>query len=129
MQIRDKHKFIVEKVLETGCSRAEAYHQAFPTCKRDRAKHYAWKVFQRPEVIEYYNHRQKEIYDSMNITAERLAMELASMAFAPKGDEVYTPSHKIQAVNLLQKQMGLQTQRVEANVVSNIVVDIDEHND
>ena len=127
-EISVKHKFIVEYVLEHNCSRAEAYRQAFPTCGPQHAKHYAYKVFQRPEVQEYYQRRQKEVFDSMNINAERLALELASIALAEKDDEVYTASHKMKAIELLQKQLGLQTQKVEANI-RNYVIDIEDDAD
>jgi len=49
------------------------------------------------------------------------------MAFAPKGDEHYTAQIKIQALNTLSKNLGLQTQKVEAKDV--IEVSIVEDND
>lgn len=127
-EISAKHKFIVEYVLEHNCTRADAYRAAFPNCNDRLAKHYVYKVFQRPEVQEYYQRRQKEVFDSMNISAERLALELASIALAEKGDELYTASHKMKAIELLQKQFGLQTQKIEANI-KNFVIDIEDDAD
>ena len=50
------------------------------------------------------------------------------MAFAEKGDDDYTASIKLKAIELIQKQLGLQSQKIEANVnqETTIVVDIQE---
>lgn len=50
------------------------------------------------------------------------------MAFAEKGDEDYPANIKVRALDLLQKQLGLQSQKIEANVnqETTIVVDIEE---
>ena len=48
------------------------------------------------------------------------------MAFAAKGDADYSASIKIKALDLLQKQLGLQTQKVEADVNTDIIINIGE---
>ena len=68
----------------------------------------------KPEIKEYIEKRRTEIYDSLNIDANRIAQEIADIAFADKGDEVYNTSSKLKALELLQKQFGLQNQKIEA---------------
>lgn len=50
------------------------------------------------------------------------------MAFAEKGDDDYTANIKLKALELIQKQLGLQTQKIDANVnqETTIIVDIEE---
>ena len=48
------------------------------------------------------------------------------MAFAEKGDEDYTANIKLKALDLLQKQLGLQTQKVEADISTDINIVIEE---
>lgn len=79
-----------------------------------------------PDVQAYLQQRRKEIYDSLAIDAERIASELAEIAFAPKGDEFYTANAKIQALNILSKNMGLQTQKVESKDVIEVSIDTGE---
>ena len=43
----------------------------------------------------------------------RVAQELATIAFCEKGDEVYTVNAKLKALELLSKNLGLQTQKTE----------------
>lgn len=55
-------------------------------------------------------------------------MKLAEMAFADKDDEIYGPSVQLKALDMIQKQLGLQKQKIDANVdqTTTITVTIDE---
>jgi hypothetical protein len=48
-------------------------------------------------------------------------MELAEMAVAEKGDEDYSASIKLKALDLLQKQLGLQQQKIDAKVDKTVI--------
>ena len=54
------------------------------------------------------------------ITPERVANKLAQIAFAEKGDESYNATAQLKALDLLQKQLGLQQQTINANVETTI---------
>jgi hypothetical protein len=58
----------------------------------------------------------------MGIDAYRVNSELASIAFAQKGDEVYTTSAKLNALSLLSKNLGLQNQKVETKDVIEVTI-------
>ena len=47
------------------------------------------------------------------IDANRWASEVADIAFANKGDEIYTSADKLKALQMLQKYLGLDVQKVE----------------
>ena len=56
---------------------------------------------------EYLN----EIYDSLNIDAIRVMQEIAEIAFAQADDK--TLNAKLKALELLSKNLSLQTQKTE----------------
>lgn len=79
-----------------------------------------------PEVKAYIAELEKEIFAEKHITAERIAMELAEMAFAEKNDEIYTPATKLKAIDLLQKQLSLQNQKIDLVANNTITIEIGE---
>lgn len=105
---------MVERYIANGYNLREAYEATYGE-KKNPAISYPYQMIKKPAVQEYLQKRRKEIYDSLQIDAERIATELADVAFAPKGDEFYTAQAKIQALNILSKNLGLQTQKVETN--------------
>ena len=60
------------------------------------------------------------------ITPERIANKLAEIAFAEKGDKEYDSKAQLKALDLLQKQMSLQNQNINANVETVIKLNIEE---
>jgi len=81
-------------------------------------------MFQKPWVNDYIKEIQKERFDALHINAEKIANELNRIAFE---DTDASNSDKMRALELLQKQLGLQTQKVDARVeVNNINIDIED---
>lgn len=110
-------KFIEEYICngyKVGAAYAVAYNSP-----PENASSNGSKILRKPEAQRYMQHIQKERIAAMGITAERVLEELASMAFAEKGDEHYNAQAKIRALDLLQKQMGLQKQQIKAEVEQN----------
>lgn len=60
------------------------------------------------------------------ITPERIANKLGDIAFAEKGDKEYDAKAQLKALDLLQKQMSLQNQNINANVETVIKINIEE---
>jgi len=52
-------------------------------------------------------------------------MKLAEIAFAPGNDENYGPTSQLKALDLLQKQLGIQHQKIEADVSTDVVINIE----
>lgn len=104
-----------EQYLSNGYNARKAYYAAFPHSKRDNKQpSYPYTLLKNPEVKEYIDKRKIEIYESMNIDAIRIAQEISEIAFAEKGDTVYNTNAKLRALELLQKQFGLQNQKIES---------------
>ena len=125
--LTDKNKEFAREYISNHYNGTQAYLKVYE-CSYENAVRKAWALVRKPEVQEYIKELQKERVEALNISADRLLEELAQMAFAEKGDEDYPANIKVRALDLLQKQMGLQSQKLEANVnqETTIVVDIEE---
>lgn len=124
MGLTKKEKAFCEEYIANGCKASVAYHTVYGCSIEDARKRYC-KTFRKPEIKEYINALQKEAFEEACITAERIALKLADIAFAEKDDEVYGASSQLKALDLLQKQLSLQTQRVEADVNTDINIIIE----
>lgn len=127
MALTDRNKEFAREYIANHYNGTQAYLKVYE-CSYENAVRKAWSLVRKPEVQEYIKELQKERVEALNISADRLLEELAQMAFAEKGDEDYPANIKVRALDLLQKQMGLQSQKIEANVnqETTIVVDIEE---
>lgn len=125
--LTDKNKEFAREYISNHYNGTQAYLKVYE-CSYENAVRKAWSLVRKPEVQEYIKELQKERVEALNISADRVLDELAQMAFAEKGDEDYPANIKVRALDLLQKQMGLQSQKIEANVnqETTIVVDIEE---
>lgn len=126
MALQEKQKMVVDKYISNGYNLRQAYEEVYGK-KDNKAISYPYQMIKLPEVQEYLQKRRNEIYDSLQIDAKRIATELADIAFAPKGDEHYTAQMKIQALNTLSKNLGLQTQKVESKDVIEVAIVDDEN--
>lgn len=83
----EKQKLFAETYLANGYNALNAYYEAFPEkAVKNKKPSYPYTLLKDPEVAQYIKTRREEIYESLNVDAIRVAQELASVAFAPKGD-------------------------------------------
>ena len=120
-----KEKAFCEEYVINGGSATKAYLTAYE-CAPSTASTAGWKVLKRDGVKEYIAELQKEAFAAACISAERVALKLADIAFSDKGDENYNASAQLKALDLLQKQLGIQTQKIEADITTDIVINIEE---
>lgn len=125
MALTKKEKAFCEEYVVNGGNASRAYAVAYECCIEDARKRYC-KTFKKPEIKEYIRELQKVAFENACITAERVALRLSDIAFADKSDEIYTVSSQLKALDLLQKQLGLQHQKIEADVTTDIVINIEE---
>ena len=96
---------------------------AFPNASPKTANAQQWKLMKRQEIKDYIRELQHDRFEALGMNADRIAQELTKIATAD--DANY--NEKMKAFELLQKQMGLQTQKVEAQVKTTVLeVDIDD---
>lgn len=116
MALTFKQKLFCEEYVAAGYQRqAECYMKAFPDASLATAKTESNKLLKREPILAYLRELQADRFKKLNVSAERIAEELSKMAFAEL-DENNTTASKARALELLQKQLGLQTQKVEADI-------------
>lgn len=125
MPLTRKERNFCEEYVRNGGNASRAYFYAYDTTIENARKIYC-KVMKKPEVKEYISQLQKAEFEAACINAERIGLKLAEIAFADKDDEYYKPQQQIKALDLLQKQLGLQTQKVEADLHTEINITIEE---
>ena len=120
-----KEKLFCEEYIANGGNASRAYALAYECSIEDARKRYC-KTYRKPEIKEYIRALQKVEFEAACITAERVGLKLAEIAFADKGDEDYNATAQLKALDLLQKQLGLQHQHIEADISTDINITIEE---
>lgn len=123
--LTNKEKRFCEEYVANGGNASRAYFAAYDTTIENARKEYC-KVFRKPQVKEYIRELQKVAFDNACITAERVALKLGDIAFADREDELYNVTAQLKALDLLQKQLGLQKQKLEAEINTDINITIEE---
>lgn len=110
MALTAKHKLFAETYLANGFNALEAYNTVFGGGQKNKPS-YPYTLLKKPEIAEYLEQRRTEIYNSLNIDAMRVMQEIANIAFAPTDDK--NIGAKLKALELLSKNLSLQTQKTE----------------
>lgn len=119
-----KEKAFCEAYVFDCESATGAYMKAYG-CAYKTANTQGWKVLRKPLIQEYINTLQKEAFAAACITAEKVALKLSEIAFAEKGDKEYNATAQLKALDLLQKQLGLQKQHIDADLHTDINITIE----
>lgn len=120
-----KEKAFCDAFVFENLSAAMAYKKAYG-CKENTARAQGWRVLNKPHIREYIDELQKQAFAAACITAEKVALKLNEIAFAKKGDLNYNAQAQLKALDLLQKQLGLQQQKIEADLHTDINITIEE---
>lgn len=120
-----KEKAFCEEYVVNGCNASRAYQFAYQCSIEDARKRYC-KTFRKPEIKQYIRELQKEAFEVACINAESVALRLRDIAFAGRGDDYYNATAQLKALDLLQKQLGLQKQRIDAAVNADINLTVEE---
>ena len=127
--LNEKQRRFCELYVSNGYKQIDAYQEAYGLDNRDSAQVNACRILKNEKVREYIKELQKEAFEAQCINAERVATKLAEIAFAQKGDEYYTAPNQLKALDLLQKQLGLQNSKIEVNGEQKIIINIGEDED
>lgn len=119
-----KEKAFCEAYVFEGLSATKAYLKAYD-CEYTTASSAGWKMLHKEHIKEYITEIQKVAFDAACISAEKVALQLAELAFVEKEDELFASQAQLKALDLLQKQLGLQHQKIEADVNTDIVINIE----
>lgn len=113
---KKRREMFCQEYVANGYDKSAAYMAAWNTKSPETARKRAWEIMKEPEVKARIDELIKERYDALHINAEKIAMKLHDMAFAAKDDEIYNTSVQLKAIDMLQKQLGLQKQQIKQEV-------------
>ena len=115
----EKQTLFAENYLANGFNAMEAYRSAFGDGSKTPS--YPYKLLKNKEIADYIQKRREEIYESLNIDAIRVMQEIADIAFEPRNDK--NVASKLKALDLLSKNLSLQTQKVESKEVIEVMME------
>ena len=121
-----KQKFFAENYLANGFNARDAYYSAFGE-NGNKQPSYPYTLLKNKEISEYIQKRREEIYESLNIDATRVMQEIADIAFEPRNEK--NVASKLKALELLSKNLSLQTQKIESKDIIEVSLVEDESND
>lgn len=110
-------KFAYEYSLSYNAT--EAYMKVYK-CKYTTANCLGPRLSRDPRVIEEVKRLQKEHFDAQVVTYERIAQELAQIAFGYN----HSDRDKLTALNLLQKQLGIEKTTISADVNQTVEIKV-----
>lgn len=107
-----KQELFVQEYLANGMKLIKAYMAAYPNASEKTANKESWKLMRKEPIKARIRELQHDRFEQLGINADSIATQLKEIALSE--DASY--SEKMRALELIQKQLGLQTQRVEAEV-------------
>lgn len=131
-KLTEKENVFVSEYIRNGFVASAAYRVAYPNASESTIASTACLVTQRPHVRAEINKRMKDELGDLDELADKALHKLSIIAFAQKGDEDYNASNQLKALELIQKQLGLQTQNMKTDINSaqgieiNILGDMDD---
>lgn len=118
-----KQELFVQEYLANGMKLIKAYMAAYPNANEKTANKESWKLMRKEPIKARIRELQHERFEQLGINADSIATQLKEIAMAE--DASY--SERMKALDLLQRQMGLQTQKVDASVKQTVIsIGVDE---
>ena len=125
-KLNEKQKMWCDEYLANGYNATAAYKKIYGATPNSDKNAYALKV--KPHVQEYIQTRLAEIVGPKEEIIEKMARKLSEVAFEDAKSEDIALQHQLKALELLGKQLGVYTTKVEANI-RNYVIDIEDDAD
>lgn len=111
-------RVFIEEYLSNGFVASRAYAVAYPNAGEKSLTSSACNLLKRPRVKKEVQRRlDAEIGDKEMLTSKVLR-KLTEIAFSNKTDEHYNATSQLRAIDLLQKQLGLQIKNIKNEISS-----------
>ncbi len=125
MALNMKQELFCQEFIACKYNASKAYERVYNPPKKKGIYCASTQLMKNPEVKARIKELEREIFEANHIDAEHIANELATMAFGDVGEETgISHQTKLKALDLLQKQVGLQTQNIKADVNQDIIIRI-----
>lgn len=127
--LTDQEKLYADTYLSNGFVKADAYRVAYPTSTERSVSSNGYKIANKPHVKAYIQEKLQEQFGDTDEAAAQVLTKLGEIAFAPRGDDYYTSTAQLKALELIQKHYGFQTQNIKADVKATLDVVINIEGD
>lgn len=124
MGLSERDEMFCRAYIANNFNAAAAYKVTHKDASVDTCKNNGYQVVKRKAIKERIRELTEEAYEAACLTPERLALKLRDMCFAPKDDRYYTPNIQLKALDLLQKQLGVQKQQIKAEVDNAVTINV-----
>lgn len=123
MALTAKEKQFCLEFVANGYNGFRAYKEAY-RCNDATANARASVLLKKEDVRLYIGELQKDRIDAQFVSADRVLEALCSVAFGEEASD----KDRLRAIELIQKQLGFVTQRIEADVNGQVIF-VDDLND
>ena len=117
-----QRKFVEEYVKDYNA--IKAYMRAYPDAAEKTARRNQYKYLKKPEILEYLHQLQEEAVRQAGIGPAKILKKLDDII----SDPTSTKAEQMKAMELMSKNLGLQTQKVETTAKV-VVINIDDEDD
>lgn len=121
-KLSPQHELFVKEYIANGFNAAAAYRNVYGDNPSNGTT--AARLARDPLIQEAIAKEMHERCKELQINEDKILLKLNEMAFADKDDEVYGPSVQLKALDMLQKQLGLQTKNIKAEVDNKINIEV-----
>ena len=105
-----------EEYLSNGFNANLAAQVAYPKNKDPFYFNAGYKMLENPNVSKYIHDSVNKMAADLHITAELIMKQLQGIAL----DQKAYPKDRLKALELIQKQMGLQNQKITLQALDNL---------
>lgn len=124
LSLTPQQELFVNEYLANGFAMTAAYRVAYPNASEKTVASNSYREVRKPAVRGAVVERIKERLGDYEELANRTLLKLEQIAFAERGDEYYASNAQLKALELIQKQLGLQTQNIKAQVEATTIIEI-----
>lgn len=123
-----KQEAFCQAMIKNNHNQYLSYKEAFPDANETTCRTNGNRLMKKDAILKRICELEEEAWKQACITPAKIARELAEQAFSPVDNESgLTYGVKQNAIKLLQQQMGLQVQKIEAEVKTTVIdVNIEE---
>lgn len=119
-----KQKQFIEEYFNCNFNAAEAYRRVYPEGAAYAGPNAA-KLKNKPHVKEAIAKRMEEVIGDKEELANKILMKLSDVAFEDKKSEDIPLALQLRSIELIGKQLGVYTTKIDAKVDSTININID----
>lgn len=123
-ELTAKQELFIQGIVR-GLSQRQAYKEAYNTdnMQEDTIDKEACLLFNSPKISERYNELIKELQDKSIMSAQERMIWLTDLI---KKEPKANMTDKLKAIDVLNKMSGEYTNKIEANVNTDIKVTLDD---